>query len=434
MQTSLEKISSILQCLTVEAPADAVNKAFDAALKKLRNEVNIPGFRKGKVPEDILRKRFGEELETEAVKQLALDTCIKALESAGARPLETPKIEPVGKIEKGKPFTYKTHFEVYPEFTAKDYEGLKLEREKIEVSDAEVESELKRLQIQMTQLEPVAGGEVGPGMLAMIDFKGMAGGKPFPGSEAENYVVDFGSGNLLEEFEVEIKGMKTQDEREIKFNYPENYFKKEIAGKEGLFKVKIKDVRRKIVPELTDDFAKELGKYGTLKEVRDDLKKKIAEYKEAVAKNALRESAIRELIERHKELEVPTTLIDAELGNMLGQIEQQLKTRGQSLADAKVDPKQFVQANLKEATDRARGYMVASAIASQEKIAVTDEELEERLKAIAAQSREPLAKVKQHFEKNNRMDNLRSQMVFEKSLDFVLNKAKITERKQKIKK
>lgn len=434
MKTSLEKISSILHCITVESPVEAVTKAYDNALKKIARETDVPGFRKGKVPADIIIKRFGEKLETEAIKVLVINTYPKALEETGARPLDEPRIEPAGKFEKGKTFTYKASFEVYPEFTAKNYENLKLECEKVSVTDDEVEAELKRLQTQMTQLEPAPEGEVGPGMIAMIDFKGTAGGTAFPGSEAENYVVDFGTGNLLEEFEIEIKGMKASEERGIKFKYPENYFKKEIAGKEGLFKVKVRDVRKKIVPELNDDFAKDLGKYAALSDVRNDLKKKIIEYKESVVKNQLREAAVRDLIEKHKDLEVPTSIIDAELGNMLEQIERQLRARGQTLADAKVDPKQFVQANIKEATDRARGYMVANAIASQEKCEITDAELNERIALIAAQNRDTPAKTKQYLEKNKLLSNLRSQMLFEKALDFVLDKAKITEKKQKQKK
>lgn len=431
MKTSLEKISPIKQQLSVEAPAEAVDEAYAAALDKVRKEAKIPGFRKGKVPDSVVEGRFGEDLAMEAVKELVRRTYPKAVEESGAKPLADPTIEPGGKFEKGKTFAYKALFEVYPEFTAEGYEGLKLEREKAEVADEEVEGELRRLQRQMTQLEPAPDGALGPGMIAMIDFKGTAGGAPFAGSEAENYVVDFGTGNLLEEFEVQIAGMKASEERDIEFDYPTSYFKKEIAGKRGAFRVKVKEVRKKIVPELGDEFAKEIGSFANIAEVRQDLKKRIADYKEMAAKNALKEQAIRLLIEKHKDLEAPTPLVEAELGNMIEQLDKQLRAQGKSLAEAKIDGKQFVHANAKEAAARALGYMIVNAIASQEKIEVADEEYEKRLEEIAAANRQPIAKIREHVEKNNMAGQIRSQMRFEKTLDFVLGKAKISEIKPK---
>lgn len=434
MKAQLENISSIKQAINIEVPADIVDNAYKSAMEKVRKEAKVPGFRQGKIPEPIILQKFREELDVETIKAIARETYPKAVEETKAKPISDPQIEPSGGVAKGKPFSYKATFEIYPEVKVNDYVGLKLEREKVDVTDEEVELEVKRLQHQMTQLEPVAEGEVGPGHVAVIDFKGTAGGKPFAGSEAENYVVDFGGGQLLEEFEIKIKGMKVSEEREITFKYPENYFKKEVAGLEGLFKVKVKDLRRKIVPELNDEFAKELGKFGSMDEVKKDVKERIAGYKETISKNALKEQAIRQLIEQHKDIEVPTSFIDAELENMLSQLERQLKAQGQTLADSKIDAKEFVRANVKEATDRARGYMIVNAIAGEEKIQVEEGEVDARIKNIAENSRENVAKVREYYEKNNYISNLRSQILFEKTLDFVLGKAKISDAKSKKKK
>lgn len=434
MKATLKEMDQIRQQIDVEVPAEEVGAAWVAALGKVRKEAKVPGFRQGKVPDAVLEQRFGEEIRVETVKQIVRSTYPQAVAEVQAKPLGDPKIEPRGAIEKGKPFSYRAEIEVYPEFTAEGYEGISLEREKVAVSDEEVEAELRRLQRHMTQLEPTTEGEIGPGMVAMIDFKGTAGGEAFPGSEAQNYVVDFGGGGLLEEFEVRIKGMKAADERDIEFDYPAGYFKKEIAGKKGAFRVKVKEVRRKIVPELNDEFAKELGKFATLDEVRKDLREKIAAYKESVVKSWLRDRTIRLLIEKNQKLEVPLTMIQAEINNMLEQMDRNLRAQGKSLADQKVDAKEFVRANEKEAADRARGYIIMSAISKKENITATDEEIEERLKTIAAQNRQPLAKAKEHFEKNKLMPQLKSQIIFEKTLDFVLDKAKITEVKPKTKK
>lgn len=435
MKSSIEKLDSIRQKITVEATKAQVDKAYKEAVEKVGKEVKLPGFRKGKVPENVVLQRFGDEVKTEAIKQVVRDTYPEAVKETDAKPLSDPQIDIGGDLEKGKPFNYSATIETYPDVMAKGYSGLTLTREKVSVADEEVENELKRIQQQMTQLEPVEGGAVGHGHVAMIDFKGTANGKSFPGSEAENYVVDFGTGALLKEFEAEIEGMKVGEGKTIAFIYPAEFFRKELAGQQGEFEVKVKEVRRKVVPGLDDEFAKTLGEFKDLKAVRADLKKKIGEYKEGMEQSKLREQAIRSIIEKHSDLEVPTALIDAELGNMLEQIKRQYEAQGQPFDASKIDAKRFVSENVKEATDRARGYMLARSITEQEGIEATDEEIEKRVEVMAAQSRSTAQQVKEHLKKNNMMDNLRSQILFEKTLDLVVNKAKIkTEKPKKEKK
>lgn len=431
MKTTLEKINSVKQCLTVEVPAEEQDRARKMIMDGIRKEAKVPGFRKGKVPDAIILQRFGKQMEVDVIKEMVRQTYPKAIGEVNARPLADPRIEPQGELKPGEPFTYKAFFEIYPEVTAAGYDKLALEREEVAVTGEEVEAELRRLQRQMTQLEPAPEGEIGPGMVGMIDFKGTAAGKPFAGSEAEDYVVDFGSGTLLKDFEVQIEGMRAKEEREVVFHYPEDYFKKELAGKKGKFKVKAKEVRRKIVPDMDDEFAKELGNYKNLADVRADLKRRLAEYKEILARNAMKEQAVRHLIEKHKDLKVPMALVDAELGNMLEQLRRRLTAAGKTLEDAKVDAKEFVRSNVDEATNRARGYMVVSAIARQEGIDVADDEINNKIKEIAAAGRQPEAKVREHFDKENLWGHLRSQILFDKTLDFVLNKSKIKVKKAK---
>ncbi|MFA5812025.1 MAG: trigger factor [bacterium] len=431
MKSTLEKISSIRQALTIEAPAEMVDRAFDSAMEKVKKEAKVPGFRQGKVSEQVLTQKFGQDIEVEAVKELVRVSYPAATQEAQVNPLSDPEIEPKGRIVRGQPYTYKAIFEIYPEVAAAGYDNLKLECEGVEIKDSEVEAELNRLQRQMTQLEPAPEGELGPGMLGMIDFKGAAAGQSFEGSEAQDYVVDFGTGALLEQFEVEIKGMKEKEERDIAFHYPTDFFKREIAGKKGEFRVKLKELRRKVIPEINDDFAKSLGDFQDISAVRKDLKERIAAYKENLKRSTLREHAIRQIIANNQDLEVPTTLIDSELGNMLEQLRQRFEAQGRKLTDAKIDPKQFVHENIKEATDRARGFMLARAISIQEKIEVTDAEFDDRINHIAAEYRSAPAQIREHFEKNKMMDGLKAQMLFEKTLDFVVSKAKVAEVKPK---
>lgn len=431
MKSSIEKVDAIRQKITVEIPPEEVEKAFKAALDEVKKEAKIPGFRQGKVPDDMIMSRFGEDVRMEAGKRAVRASYGDAVTSVEAKPISEPHIEAAAPIERGKPFTYTATIEIYPEVVAKDYAGLALTRKKVDVTDDEVENEIQRIRQQMTQLEPVEGAEVGPGMVAMVDFKGTAAGDSFPGSEAENYVVDFGTGSLLQEFEIEIKGMKAGEERDISFDYPAGFFRKELAGKKGEFKVKVKEVRRKVVPELDEEFAKTLGDYKDMAAVRDELKKRIGEYKEGMEQSSLREQAMRALIEKHSDLEVPTALIDSELGNMLEQLKRQYEAHGQKFDANKIDAKRFVSENLKEATDRARGYMVARAISEQEKVEAAEEDVEKRILTMAAQSRSTEQQMKDYLQKNNMMDNIRSQIIFEKTLDLVVEKAKVKTEKPK---
>ncbi|MBN1282479.1 MAG: trigger factor [Proteobacteria bacterium] len=427
----VEIIDSIRRGLVIHVPAAAVEKAFDAAMEKVKQEAKLPGFRKGKLPDSVVMQRFGREVEAEAMQGAIRESYPTALRESGIVPLSDPRVEPRGKFERGKPFEYKAVLEVYPDVKVKKYGGLELTREKVEVTDADVEAELAALQRQMTQLEPIPSGEIGSGMVAMIDFKGTAGGKEFHGSQAENYVVDFGSGHLLEQFEAEISGMKAGEERDIAFHYPTDFFRREIAGTKGEFKVKVKEVRRKVVPELDDSFAKELGDYKTLDDVRAEIRRRIAEYRESVAQSALREQAVRSIIAGHQDLEVPTALIDAELGNMIEQMKRNAQARGQKFDASKIDSQDFVKRNVKEATDRARGYMLVRHISEEEKIEVSDNEMEERINRMAQDSRNQPAKIKEYLNKNKMMESLRSQVLFEKTLDFVVSKAKVKVEKPK---
>lgn len=427
MKTKVEKSNSVRHKMHVEITAEQVGKIAEKVLKGIQKETAIKGFRKGEVPLDILRKYVGEDATKEIIKQIVKDTYIEALKQEGAAPISEPFIEHE-KYEAGQPFTYYASYDVMPEVTAPEYEGIKLEREKVDVSDKEVEGELKRLQHAMTQLEPAEGGEIGPGIVGLIDFKGTVDGKPFKGSEAQNFVADYG--NMLPEFEKKIEGMKKGEERDITFDYPANYFNKEIAGKKGSFHVAVKDLRKKIVPELNDDFAKMLGKFQTMGELRAEIQKQILAVKEDLWKRKLGEMAIMELAEKNL-FDVPETMISNEIGAMFEEVARQLKMRGQTIEEAGIDVKTFIKTNYEEAKKRIRGYLLAFAISKHVGIEATEEDIDARLSAISRQTNQPVDKVKAHFQKENLLDRLRTQILYEKTLDFIVSKAKVKEIKPK---
>ncbi len=423
MKATLETINGVSQAVDVEVPADLVANSRKTALAEIAKEIKVPGFRKGKVPADVVANRLGKEADQEIIKQIVKDTYPQAVAQVEGKPISDPRIE-AKTLEDGKDFSYRAIFEIYPEVKAEKYAGLKLESEKVAVESEEVERELSLLQQRMTQLEPAPDAELGSGTMALIDFNGTADKKSFEGSEAKDFVVDYGTGSLLKEFEEQIAGMKTNEEKDISFVYPADFFNKDIAGKQGEFHVKVKEVRKKNIPALDDELAKSLGDFKTLADLKTDLTKRIQEAKEELQRRKLHRQIIEQLA-KQQEIEVPEVMVNAELNSMLEQLNHDLQQRGQTLEQAGVDAKGFVSQNLEEAKLRTRGFLLVNSIAKQEEIAVAKDEVEARLAQISAQANHPIDKVKEHYEQNNLMAQLEGEILLEKSLDLVVKKSKI---------
>jgi len=427
VETKLEDVNTISQKLTVTVPPQHIKQSAKKALNELKKDAKVPGFRKGKVPDDMIKQRMGDAYTEEIVRQVVRDSYPEAIKLSNAHPISDPRIETeTAEVDESKPYIYTAVFEIYPKVEPKDYTGMKLEKEKVKVSKEEVENELKALQQQMTQLEPAPDATIGKGILARVDFKGTADGKSFEGSEAKDFIVDLEAKNLLPEFEKQIQGMKQDEERSIEFSYPEDYFNKEIAGKSGTYEVKCKELRRKVVPELNDDFAKDLGPFKTMDDVKKAINDRIAWFKEGQQRQMMHRQ-VMEHFSKEQPIDVPDVMVSSELGSMLEEFSKQLESQGKTLKDIGLDPSTFVREHMEEAKLRVRGYIIANAIAQKEKIKVTDDELDQRIKGIAQQTGEQEAKVRKHFTDNNMLGGLKSQMLIEKTLDYVVDKAKVKE-------
>lgn len=423
VKATLEIVSSTQHALTVEVPPMQVAKSRETILLHIAKEMKLPGFRPGKIPPHVVEKQLGSRAREEIIQQIIRDSYPDAVQTTGARPLSDPQVQP-GDFQEGKLFTYRAVFEVFPEITVGDVKGLKLEKEEIEVYPHEIDAEVERLRHKMTQLEPAKGEELKEGFMALVDFEGTADGKSFDGCKAKDFIVDVGSGGLLPAFEKEMTGMKDGEKRTITFEYPSTYYRKEVAGKKGVFDIHVKEVRRKVVPELDDHFAQSLGSFETLREVRDDIKRRITEAKEKVERQKLHRQAVEKLVEKYP-LDVPEVMIATEISSMLEGISRRLEAVGQTLADAKIDPKEFVKANHAEARIRASGTILASAVAKEQGLKVDEAEKNDRLSKIAASSQRSVAEVRDYFEKNRIMRRLETEILLEKALDFVVGHSKI---------
>ncbi len=424
----MENVSQVRRTITVDVPAEMVNQIRRQVLVKMRKEVKVPGFRAGKVPEQILLQRYSHELNSQTTTEVIKSTYPQAVAQVQVAPLDQPQIDFEASAEMDNAFQYKAMIEVYPEVILNKCEGLELELEEDNYLFKEeyVEQELKRYQTYMTQLEPAEdGATLAKGYVARINFHGTVDGQDFEGNSAEDYVLDVGGKQLLDEFEDKIMGMQAGDTRQIQITYPADYMSDTLGGKTADFNVDVTELRHKIVPELNDDFAKEAGEFDTFDALKDDIKQRVQEYLKEKRHGALMESAMRKLVELHQDLEVPYKLVDLELGNMLEQLKEELKQRGQDIDTSGFDSKEFVNANLKEATDRARGYMLVGTITKVQNISVTDDELNAYFEKMSKQYQQPASQLRAEIEKVNKLEGVKSELVFEKSLDFVINNAKI---------
>lgn len=430
MKTTLEEVSSVQKRLKIEVDADVVAGARHEAVRDLQKKVKVEGFRPGKIPPNIIEQRFSHEVQHQTVEKVVDLTLARAFEETKLHPVSRPEINP-GLFAAGGGMSYTATFDVLPEILLreKDFKGLKLEKTAVEVAKEEVEQELLRLQKAMTQLEPApAETALAAGHVVLIDFKGAAGGKPFKGGEAKDYVIEYGAGEMLPDFEKGIAGAKAGETRKIAFDYPQDYFNKELAGKKAKFDVTVREIRKKNVPGLDDDFAKDLGQYKNFQEVKDDVEKRITAAKEGEQKGELYNQILKQLADTIK-FDLPQSLVNNELRHMLEQFAQELQQRGQKLDDVKAE--EVLKEFQPEAEMRVRSFLLLDKIAQEATIDVSDKELEDRLEALAKQAGRPFAEIRGHYEKNRLLGSLKNRILHEKALEFVLNEAKIREVKPK---
>jgi len=430
LKTKVEEVSAIKRKIEVEVPIERVKEALEEEYKKIGKTAKIKGFRKGKVPRPMLEKSYEGEAIQGAMDRLVRETYPEALEKEMAAPISAPYVEPKN-FDKENPFVYEATYEIRPVVDLKEYTGLKLEQLETKVSKDEVEQQLETIRQQMTQLEPLPDETLSEkGMVMVVDFKGTADDKSFEGSEANDFMVELGAGNLLPALEKALTGLKKGDNTSFDLTYPEDYFNKELSGKKGHFDVTVKEVKKKITPELTDDFAKDLGEFKTLADVKKDIEKRIGEAKEQNVKRLFFEQVVEQLNEKHP-IEIPEAMATAELKNMFQNFVKQLASEGKKFEDTGMTLEQFVENYKPQAENHVRSFLIIDAISEVEKITVDDADLEKHFEDMSRQMGQPAPKVRQQYESKNLIEGLKIQLKHEKTVDFVINKAKIKVVKEK---
>ncbi|WP_096551381.1 trigger factor [Ureibacillus thermosphaericus] len=430
MSAKWEKKDGNTGVLTIEVPAEEVNKALDQAFKKVVNQITVPGFRKGKVPRQIFEKRFGvEALYQDALEIIIPEAYSKAVDETGIFPVDYPEIGDFDSFKKDKDFTFTATVTVKPEPKLGEYKGLEVKKLSTEVTDEEVEEQIQNLlnrkaEYEIKEDEPIVEGDI-----AVIDFEGFLGDEAFEGGEGEDYPLEIGSGQFIPGFEEQLVGLKAGESKDIQVTFPEEYHAEELAGKDATFKVTVKEVKTKVLPELNDEFAKEADpEVESVEELRNKIKEQLAEQKKNEAESTLRDELVEKAAE-NAEMEIPEAMIHNEIHRMIDEFAQRLQMQGISL-DLYYQFSGQTEEDLHEqfredAETRVRISLTLEAIAKAENIEVTQEDIDKELEKMADQFKMDKEKIITALGGTTEM--LENDIRNQKTVEFLVENAKITE-------
>lgn len=429
MSVKWEKQEGNQGLLTIEVPATEVNNALDKAFNKIVKQINEPGFRKGKMPRPLFEKKYGvEALYQDALEIIIPDAYSNAIDEAGIEPVDYPEIAGTENFAKGQDFTFTATVTVKPEPKLGEYKGLEVTKLPTEVTDEEVEAQIQEQLARKAELEIKEDGAIEEGDTAVIDFEGFQGGEAFEGGKGEDYPLEIGSGSFIPGFEEQLVGVKAGESKEVVVTFPEEYHAAELAGKEATFKVTIKEVKTKVLPELNDEFAKEIDpEVESLEALRAKIKDQTVEQKKAESEGALRD----ELVEKaaaNAEMEIPAGMINTELDRMVQEFGQRLQMQGMNLElyfQFSGQTEEQLREQMKEdAENRVRVALTLEAIAKAENVEVSEEDITTELDAMASQFGMTVDQIKTALGGTAILEN---DVKTKKTVELLVENAKISE-------
>lgn len=389
MSVKWEKQEGNEGVLTVTVSAEEVNTGLDKAFKKVVKQVNVPGFRKGKMPRPMFEQRFGvEALYQDALDFILPDAYAAAVEEAGINPVDRPEID-IEQMEKGKELIFTAKVTVEPEVELGDYKGLEVEKEDTEVTEEDLNKAIEADLARKAELVVKEEGEVAEGDVVNLDFDGYVNEEAFEGGKAEGYDLEIGSGQFIPGFEEQLVGTKVGDEKDVTVTFPEEYHAEELAGKEAVFKVKINEVKSKEVPELDDEMAKELDEsVDSVDAYKEKYKKDLQEQKTLQAENNMKESLIAQAVENAK-VDIPEAMINTELDRMMQEFEQRIAQQGLNLElyyqFSGQTEEQLKESMKADAEARVKTNLTLAAIAKAENIEISDTDVDAELSKMSEQ-------------------------------------------------
>lgn len=426
MSVQVEKLEKSMAKLTIEVPAEELEKALQKAFMKNKNRISVPGFRKGKVPRQMVEKIYGPEVFYEdAANELILEAYEKAVDECGEDIVSSPEIE-VTQIKKGEPFIFTAEVALKPPVKLGKYKGVKIDKIDTEVTDEEITAEIDKERENNARNIEVTDRAVKDGDMTVLDFEGFVDGVAFEGGKGENYPLTIGSGAFIPGFEEQLVGAEIGKEVEVNVTFPEDYQADELKGKAALFKCTVKEIKEKELPELDDEFASEVSEFDTLEEYKADVKATLTERKAKEAKDA-KEAAVIEAIVKDSEMEIPDAMLATQQKQMVDEFAQRIQMQGLSLDQyfqfTGTTYDKMVEQVRPQAEKRIKSRLVLEAIVEAEKIEATEEDFEEELKAMAEAYQMEVEKVKEMLPEKS-VSQIKADLAVRKAAEFAVEKAK----------
>jgi trigger factor len=427
MQVTVEAINPVTKKVSIEIPADRVDAEIEKAYAGIQKKAKLQGFRPGKAPLQLIKRTYSDAMRDEVMRRFYEQTLFKALDEHKIEPVDSPTIES-DILEQGSPFKYSALVEIMPDILLNNYTGFEIVKEKFILNPDNIDGEIKRMQDSMAQLIPLDEGAVAEkGHMVSVDYTFTVEGFPEENSSAEGAELELGTNRMLPGFEEQLVGMKCDDQKDIHVTLPEDYRNKDAAGKPAVFQVTVKEIKRKELPELDDEFAQQFGEYETL----DQLRAKMGEYLEKQESeridNELKERVIQALIKKNP-LDVPQSMVKRQLDHMLENLKNRLKSQRMSIEMMGLDDDGFRERFRESAEDKVKGGLLLMALVEKENITAGDEDLAGRYEQIAAGNPDMLGRIKEYYATNKSARNaLISEIKEDKAISFLLESAAVTE-------
>lgn len=425
MALQVEKLEKNMAKLTIEVPADELEKALQSAYNKQKNRISVPGFRKGKVPRQMVEKMYGAEIfYDDAANELIPKAYSKAYDECELKIVSQPNIDVV-QIEKGKPFIFTAEVALKPEVTLGEYKGLEVDKISTRVTQKEVDAKIQEEAEKNARTVTVEDRAVQDGDEVILDFEGFVDGVAFAGGKGENYPLTIGSGSFIPGFEDQLIGAETEKEVEVKVTFPENYHAGELKGKDAVFKCTVHEIKAKELPEIDDEFAAEVSEFDTLEEYKADVKVKIKEQKIAEGERQKEDQVVEKAIE-NATMEIPDLMVETQARQMVDEFAQSIQSQGMTMEQYMQFTGMSVDKMLEEfkpqAVKRIKTRLVLEAVAKAENIEIPDERIDEELNKMARAYGMEIDKLKEYMNKDEE-EQMKTDMAVQEAVTFLVENA-----------
>ncbi|MDY6046449.1 MAG: trigger factor [Anaerobutyricum sp.] len=429
MSVQVEKLEHNMAKLTIEVEAAEFDAATKRAYNKKKSSFNLPGFRKGKVPMNVIEKTYGAGVFYEdAANDIMPKAYADALDETGIDVVSRPEID-VTKIGKGESFIFTATVAIKPEVTLGQYKGLEVQKESVEVTDEEVEAELKKAQEQNAREITVEDRPVKEGDVITLDYAGTIAGVPFDGGTATSQKLEIGSHSFIDTFEDQLVGLNIGDEKDVEVTFPEEYHAPDLAGKPASFHVKVLGITEKQLPEIDDDFAQDTTEFDSLEEYKADVRAKLEQSKEERAKSEMENVLVEKAVEGAT-MDIPDAMIDSQVEQMIDEFKQRVTYQGisfeQYLQFTGQNPEAFQESMRPEAVKRIQSSLVLEAIVAAENIEATDEDLNKEMEKMASMYQMDVEQIAS-FIQDEQKENMKKDIAIQKAVEFLAAEAKVTE-------